>query len=451
MMQTRAEIDAALLDPKPLSALVEAERVRLLFSRNGPPMAIGSVFALLLGWFLAHKGAVGIPPWLFLKLLVVGLRGLCHLAFNRNSATRQPQEWLRIYVCLLAADGLVWGAPVFLINPDDHVLLFTVMAAVVGVSSVGCLVLSMSFVATMVFCLCTVVPFALFQFSLGGMQNLFIAAGMSIFAVVVVFDALRADASTTELLQLRFQSADLLAQARLAHSAAAASSDAKTRFMAAISHEIRTPMHVLLGMLELLVKRETDPAKQSQLMATQKSGAHLLGLFNDVLDLSRIEAGALELKPATFDIRVAVDAVVTPYRAIAEGKGLTLPVEAPRTGDFSVFADEVRVRQILYNLLGNAISHTARGHVAIVLVITPVALEISVTDSGSGIPDGYQATIFEPFRQGPVTSRSEHAGSGLGLAISRQLAESMGGTLVLESSNQEGSSFKLSLPRHARA
>ena len=432
---------------------IEQERIGLLFGRDLPPMVLAAIFAILLAWILNQMEAKALPAWLFLRFLILASRFACHVGFYARRNPQRGQQMHRLQLWLLAADGIVWAMPVFLIRSDDLIALSTVMAALVGVTSVGCIVLSASFAANAVFCVSAVVPFILHEILLGAGKpySIYLASALTVFLVVVLTDGKRAAAATTELLRLRFQSADLLNQAKQALATAAASSEAKTRFMAAISHEIRTPMHVVLGMLELLVKRETDPAKQSQLMATQKSGAHLLGLFNDVLDLSRIEAGALELKPATFDIRMAVDAVVTPYRAIAEGKGLTLPVDTPRTGDFSVFADEVRVRQILYNLIGNAISHTAHGHVAIVLVITPVALEISVTDSGSGIPDGYQATIFEPFRQGPVVSRSEHAGSGLGLAISRQLAESMGGTLVLERSNQEGSSFKLTLPRHARA
>jgi signal transduction histidine kinase len=429
--------------------LVDAERVRLLFWRNLPPMLLACLFALALGWFLQTNGAVGIPVWLFLKFAVVGLRGLCHLGFSRNQTARHPNDWLRLYLWLLAADGLVWGAPVFLINTADLVLLSTVMSAVVGVASVGCVVLSVSFAATTVFCLCTVVPFMLLQLSLGGQYNLYMASSLGIFLVVVLADARRAAASTSELLQLRFQSTELLTQAKLAKADAAASNEAKTRFMAAISHEIRTPMHVVLGMLELLLKQETDSAKKSQLMMTQKSGAHLLGLINDVLDFSRIEAGGLELNFTTFDLRMAVEAVAAPFYSIAEAKGLRLTLFHPFGSDFTVFADEMRVRQVLYNLLGNAAQHTSEGRITLTSQLTPDAIAIRVKDSGTGIPEAHQASIFDPFRQGPAVKKNSSGGSGLGLAIARQLAEAMRGELVLESSSATGSCFKFSVPRHA--
>jgi len=429
--------------------LVDSERVRLLFWRNLPPTLLACLFGLALGWFLHTNGAVGIHIWLFLKIAVVGLRVLCHLGFSRNQTARHPNDWLRLYLWLLAADGLVWGAPVFLINTADLVLLSAAMSAVVGVASVGCVVLSVSFAANAVFCLCTVVPFMLLQLSLGGQYNLYMAGSLGIFLVVVLADARRAAASTTELLQLRFQSTELLTQAKLAQANAAASNEAKTRFMAAISHEIRTPMHVVLGMLELLLKQETDSAKQSQLMMTQKSGAHLLGLINDVLDLSRIEAGGLELKPGTFDLRMAVEAVAAPFYAMAEAKGLRLTLFHPTGSDFTVFADEMRVRQVLYNLLGNAIQHTTEGRITLTSQLTPDAIAVRVKDSGKGIPVAHQASIFDPFQQGPVDKKSALSGSGLGLAIARQLAEAMHGELVLESSSAEGSCFKLTVPRHA--
>jgi len=445
----RSAITAAEAATGSFLDLVNAERVRLLFSRNGQPLVFACAFALTLGWFLNLQGVVGIPLWLSLKVLVLALRGLCHLGFSRYQTARDPQDWMRVYLWLLAADGLVWGAPAFLAPSSDIVLLACIMAAVVGVAAVGCVVLSVSFAASAVFCLCTVGPFMLQQFRLGGDYNLFVGVSLLIFIGVVLTDARRAADATTELLQLRFQSAELLTQARLAQAEAAASSDAKTHFMAAVSHEIRTPMHVIQGMVELLLKQESDPVKQSQLTMTQKSGAQLLGLINDVLDLSRIEVGGLELKPGIFDIRIALEAVAAPFHAIAEAKGLSLKLVHPSGSDGSVFADEIRVRQVLYNLLGNAIEHTAQGRITLTCELTLDSLAIRVKDSGAGVPAEHQATVFAPFRQGLVERKSELSGSGLGLAIARQLAEAMRGQLVLESSGASGSTFRLSLPRHA--
>jgi len=240
-------------------------------------------------------------------------------------------------------------------------------------------------------------------------------------------------------------------QMQAAKSAAEQANRAKSEFLANISHEIRTPMNSILGFAELLQRHIIEPAMKKQAQMIFSSGQTLLQLINDLLDLSKVEAGRLEIQPSPVNLRSLAAEMQHFFSQKAEEKGLvlTLQFHGPMEGQFHF--DEVRVRQILFNLMGNALKFTDQGEVVLSIGVEEESpglcqLAFEVRDSGVGIPPEHLARLFMPFEQRTGQSTRKYGGTGLGLSISRRLAELMGGTLLACSEMGVGSIFHLTIP-----
>ena len=235
---------------------------------------------------------------------------------------------------------------------------------------------------------------------------------------------------------------------------AEAASRAKTRFLANMSHELRTPLNAVIGAAQLLDQKETTDGQRHLVDAIRTSGINLLGLIDNVLDLSRIEAGAFELAVEDFNLLDCVQGALATASVQSRAKG----VEMAGVLDPSIAAwrrgDVMRLRQVLLNLLGNAVKFTPRGEVVLRVMpgTAPNALHISVSDTGIGIGQASFKQVFEPFRQADDGTNRRFVGSGLGLAISRQLVEAMGGRIEVTSELGKGSCFDiwLQLPPASR-
>ena len=241
---------------------------------------------------------------------------------------------------------------------------------------------------------------------------------------------------------------------RLAYerAVAEAANKSKSEFLANVSHEIRTPMNALLGVAELLAETELTPAQRRQVEVFRQSGQVLFELINDLLDVSKIEAGRFELSPSVFSLRRMLDDLLALMRPRAEAKGLSLVLQlAPDVPD-GVYGDRKRLDQALTNLVGNAVKFTQRGGVEIHVATDPGSAEMlrfRVRDTGIGIAQSQLEAIFVPFVQADGSITRAYGGTGLGLSITRSVVELMGGEVEVDSAPGEGSTFAFSvrLPR----
>jgi len=228
--------------------------------------------------------------------------------------------------------------------------------------------------------------------------------------------------------------------------AAEAANEAKSAFLATMSHEIRTPLNGVLGMAQAMAADQLSPLQHERLDVIRQSGEALLAILNDVLDLSKIEAGRFELEQIEFDLGELMKGAHSAFTALANKKGLSfaLTVEAPARGVY--IGDPTRVRQILYNLISNALKFTENGEVRVIAAQAGAGLSLMVSDTGMGIAPDRLGVLFEKFTQADASTTRRYGGTGLGLSICRELAHLMGGEVGAASALGEGSTFEVKLP-----
>jgi len=232
-----------------------------------------------------------------------------------------------------------------------------------------------------------------------------------------------------------------------AREKAEAASEAKSRFLATVSHEIRTPLNGVLGLAQLLATTRLDGEQASYVDSIRDCARALAQLVDDILDFSKIEAGKLELRREAFDLAPLVEGVVELLAPRAQGKGLEIASFVAPSAPRRIVSDPARLRQVLINLVGNAVNFTQNGGVGVLVERDASgALSFLVEDSGPGIPGDARESIFLEFEQAQPLATRRGGGTGLGLAIAQRLAAQLGGALTLEESSKQGASFRFTLP-----
>ncbi|HEX6703907.1 MAG TPA: ATP-binding protein [Albitalea sp.] len=434
-----------------LAGLVAGEQLRMIVAHSTVGTLLATVFAL----FLASHLSPFVPrplllAWVGLKVGVVLPRMLLANLYRVRGRPGGP-AWQRWTMGLLALDGAVWGLGGAWMMTGDTGIVSVVAASLSCVALIATFGLQVRLLATAAYVLPMMVPTSLALLARGDELGLFAGIGLMFFLGVMLSSARRSQTRLAEVFRLRFLTDRIAAERAEALALARAQSAVKSQFLATMSHEFRTPLHGILGLTRLARTEHPDPALQHRLGLIEHSGEHLLRLINDLLDVSRIEAGRVEIQEAAFDLAAELDELADVYLVRCDEKGLEFSARIDLPAPCWVLGDLTRVRQVLHNLLGNAIKFTHRGRIELqVSRRSDGPMEFRVRDSGPGIAPADLPHIFDAFWQANDVQSVRGAGTGLGLNIAREISRAMGGEIACTSELGRGSEFMLALPLPAQ-
>lgn len=418
----------------------------MLFRRGQTSTLFGVCFAwLVCAGVLSEIDASLAWTWLGLRCVISLARlAMGYLYFNAPGQTHD-ETWRRWFIIGVGIDGLGWSLLcVWLAPANDPQAITLLLASLMGVSAVGMFVLQPSWRANLAFLGSMLLPVAANQLLAESKFGFFAGSSLLLFLLAMLVEARYAEARSRELLTLRFDTDRIADERAEALLLAQRQSNVKNQFLATMSHEMRTPLHGILGLTRMLQgDKPVQPAEKLALI--ERAGEHLLTLINDVLDFSKIEAGQTRLSNKDFDLATLIDEVVSLSAPAAAESGLMLISRLHLPRPCMVHGDASRLRQVLHNLVGNAVKFTEVGSVTVIAKQKGSKVRIAVHDTGVGISAEELPRIFDAFHQADSSFTRRFGGTGLGLTIARELARAMGGDLLCASRHGHGSCFTVTV------
>lgn len=441
--------------------------------------AISNVVSLVLALILVSALWQEMPfavmlGWLVYMAMVAALRIVTsYLEKSKNTNSKLHELYSRWYLISILFAAAGWGAAAYLLFPVNHVDQLMMAFVLSGMAAGGVPVLSPIIKIYYAYVALILIPLSLSLYQLGPEYYLLIIVVLS-FMLVMMVAGRRVNKSMISTLELRFHNESLvkfLSHARnesedvneelaeeiesrkrvekelkKSKEVAEAASKTKSEFLANMSHEIRTPMNGVLGTLQLLKDSDLSTSQMEYVSIAYNSGEALLSILNDILDFSKIEAGKMTLESIPFSLDKIVSELISLLKSKADERNVKLLCEIDKQLTKTVKGDSVRIRQILTNLITNAIKFTEHGEVKIKLTVldineSSIKIRMEVIDTGIGIPEEAQRKLFNSFTQADGSTTRKYGGTGLGLAIVRQLVTMMHGRLGVESKQGEGSCF----------
>ncbi|RZK99736.1 MAG: response regulator [Rubrivivax sp.] len=441
------------LDPE-LRQKIKAEQFRMMMAMATPATVAATLFAVLTTLFFHHQVANSLVHWWLGLKIGIALPRILQQEWHRYLGAPVSRRWQRAALLLMFLDGCVWGLAGIWLTPANDLLTSTLIGVgLAGVATLATFTLHSNWVNNVAYCAPMVLPAAIVFLNRHDPLSLYTGTGLLVFLACLLSVAWRGQKHIVELIRLRFETDRIAHERETALQVAERQNAVKSQFVATMSHELRTPLHGILGLTRMIQSADLDPENRKRLGLVERSGEHLLSIINDILDFSRIEAGHLSVENQPFDLSDVLDDLVALTAVTASAKGLKLVAQVQLPRPCLVVGDAARVRQILLNLIGNAVKFTERGQIRLSAHRGPPGPEgepgpmvMRVSDSGIGIAPQDLATIFDPFHQVDNSLGRRFGGTGLGLTISREISRAMQGEITCSSVQGQGSSFELTVP-----